>query len=245
MTVRWVTGFLDTPPEQAPAAERFWLAVTGTTLSARRGDDTFATLQPPDGDATLRVQVVGDGPPRGHLDLHVTDPFAAAPPILALGAQEVFRDDEIVVLRSPAGIAFCLVPWRAEQSAPAAPVWPGGQSSIVDQLCLDIPADGYDAEVAFWRAVTGWEHQPMDDCDEFQRLLPPPPIPMRLLLQRLESGPPGVHLDLACDGVPAEVARHEALGATVVRRVPGDWTTLLDPAGRPYCLTLRPPSSSR
>jgi len=40
--------------------------------------------------------------------------------------------------------------------------------------------------------------------------------------------------------VPAEVARHVELGAGVMRRVPGDWTTLRDPAGREYCVTARP-----
>jgi hypothetical protein len=239
--VRWVTGFLDTPAADSPVAERFWLAVTGTGLSVRRGDGTFATLQPDTGDAVLRVQVVGDGPARGHLDLHVADPFVAAPVVVTSGAVELRRDDDIVVLRSPGGIVFCLVPWRGEQVAPVARGWPGGQASLVDQLCLDIPAAGYAAETAFWRAVTGWRHDPIPDCAEFERLLPPAPIPMRLLLQRIDAGPGGVHLDLACDDVPAEVARHEALGATVVRRVPDAWTTLRDPAGREYCITARPP----
>ncbi|GIF02476.1 VOC family protein [Actinoplanes siamensis] len=234
MRVRWVTGFLDTPPADASVAERFWLAVTGTTLSVRRGDGTFATLQPPSGDATLRVQVVGDPPARGHLDLHVDDPFEAAGALR--GAAQVWRDDEIVVLRSPAGIVFCLVAWKGERTAP------GGAARVADQLCLDIPAGSYAAETAFWRAVTGWEHDPVPDAPQFERLLAPAPIPMRLLLQRIDAGPPGVHVDLACADVPAEVARHEQLGATVVRRVPGAWTTLRDPAGREYCVTARPPA---
>lgn len=237
-SVRWVTGFLDTPAGQAPDAEKFWLAVTGTTLSARRGGDTFATLVPRSGDATLRVQVVGDPPARGHLDLHVDDPFTF---VLPAGATQVWRDDEIVVLRSPAGIAFCLVPWRGEQAAPDAVRWPGGHASLADQLCLDIPAAVYAAEVGFWRAVTGWDFDAMPHCPQFQRLIPADPIPARLLLQRLDDGVPGVHIDLACDDVDAEVARHQALGATVVRRMPDDWTTLLDPAGRAYCVTARPP----
>ncbi|WP_436533859.1 VOC family protein [Actinoplanes sp. HUAS TT8] len=235
MIVRWVTGFLDTPAAGAAAAERFWSAVTGTTLSARRGNGTFATLDPPAGEATLRVQVVGDDPARGHLDLHVDDPFTAAARLIALGATETARDDEIVVLRSPAGIVFCLVPWHGEQTAPT------GYAGRADQLCLDIPAAHYEAETRFWRAVTGWDHDAMPHCPEFERLLPAPPIPMRLLLQRLDDGPPGVHLDLACDDVPTEVARHETLGATVIRHFPDDWTTLHDPAGRAYCITARPP----
>ena len=66
-------------------------------------------------------------------------------------------------------------------------------------------------------------------------------MPLRLLFQRLGSGSPRMHVDLACDDVDAEVARHRALGASVVRRVPGMWTTLRDPAGREYCVTARSP----
>jgi hypothetical protein len=36
-------------------------------------------------------------------------------------------------------------------------------------------------------------------------------------------------------------ARHVGLGAQRVREVPGDWTTLRDPAGREYCVTARSP----
>jgi hypothetical protein len=50
-----------------------------------------------------------------------------------------------------------------------------------------------------------------------------------------------MHVDLACDDVDEEVARHRVLGASVVRRVPGEWTTLRDPAGREYCVTARSP----
>jgi len=62
-----------------------------------------------------------------------------------------------------------------------------------------------------------------------------------VLLQRIGAGVAGVHLDFACGDVDAEVARHVGLGASVVRRVPGDWTTLRDPVGREYCVTGRSP----
>ncbi|GLW30449.1 VOC family protein [Actinoplanes regularis] len=240
--VRWVTGFLDTPAAHAPVAERFWLAVTGTTLSTRRGGGTFATLVPASGDPVLRVQVVGDAPARGHLDLHVESLPEAASTLVALGASVLRRDDDLIVLRSPGGIVFCLVPWCGERTGPVAPVWPGGQASLADQVCLDLPAAVYEAECVFWRAATGWRHDPIPACAEFERLIAPQPLPARLLLQRLDAGPAGVHLDLACDDVDAEVARHETLGATVVRRIPDRWTTLRDPAGRFYCVTARPPN---
>ena len=66
-----MTVFLDSPVR---VAEGFWLGVTGASLSVRRGvGGEFATLVPRDGDAYVRVQVVGDPPARSHLDLHVGD----------------------------------------------------------------------------------------------------------------------------------------------------------------------------
>lgn len=50
--VRWVTVFLDTDEDRAPAAERFWCGVTGSVLSPRRGGrQEFATLRDPAGRA--------------------------------------------------------------------------------------------------------------------------------------------------------------------------------------------------
>jgi len=49
-------------------------------------------------------------------------------------------------------------------------------------------------------------------------------------------------LDLACDDVAAERARHQDLGAVVVREMP-NWTTLLDPVGLVYCITCRSPAT--
>ncbi|MBG0565941.1 VOC family protein [Actinoplanes aureus] len=239
MTVRWVTGFLDTPSRDA---EPFWLAVTGTALSSRRGPGgAFATLIPAAGDACLRVQVVADPPARGHLDLHVDDVEQAAAVVTGLGAVVTYAEDGLVVLRSPAGIAFCLVRWEGERVRPGSVRWPGGQSSLVDQVSLDIPAAVYVREAAFWAAVTGWRSR-ASDMPEFSFLEPDPALPLRLLLQRTGGERAGVHLDFACDDVDTEVARHVALGAVVVRRVAGSWTTLRDPAGREYCVTARSPA---
>ncbi len=227
--MRWMTGFLDTPSR---AAEPFWQAVTGSGLSARRGPDgEFATLLPGRGDAYLRVQVVGDGPARAHLDLHVEDVPGQAARAVALGAAAVLDEADLVVLRSPAGLLFCLVAWHGEAVRPA------GGRSLVDQMCLDVPVDGFDAEADFWAELTGWPRRP-GSRPEFDFLVRPDGMPLRLLLQRVD-GPPGMHLDLACTDRPAEVAWHEELGAEVVA-VHERWTTLRDPAGRLYCVTDRP-----
>ncbi|WP_239143666.1 VOC family protein [Actinoplanes philippinensis] len=229
-----MTGFLDSPSR---AAEPFWVAVTGWSLSARRGGGVFATLVPAAGDACLRVQVVGDGPARSHLDLHVDDIGEAAVRVVGLGAVEVADHGDVRVLRSPAGIVFCLVPWRGER------VRPSGGVSVVDQLCLDVPAVAYEREVGFWSAVTGWAVR-ATDLPEFSYLQRPAGMGVRLLLQRVGGEVAGVHVDFACSDVDAEMARHVEAGASVVRRVPGEWTTLRDPVGREYCVTGRAPFSS-
>lgn len=240
MIVRWVTGLLDTPPQTAAAAERFWLAITGTRLSPRRGP--FVTLVPEKGDACLRLQVVADEPARAHLDLHVDDPATAAATAERHGATVVATEPGLVVLRSPAGIPFCLVAWEHEhEREPSGPVrWDGSQSSLADQLCLDVPAPSHDREMLFFSDITGWQRR-ASNLPEFTFLQPPARIPLQLLVQRTGGTRPGVHVDFACDDVDAEVARHVSLGASVVRRVPGDWTTLRDPAGREYCVTARTP----
>ena len=239
MQVRWVTAFLDSPSR---AAEPFWLAVTGTRLSPRRGvGGSFATLVPPDGDACVRVQVLGGhAAPRTHLDLHVADVARAAAQAVALGAAVLLDEGDPVVLRSPAGAVFCLVAWQGETRRPQPVRWSGGWRSVVDQVCVDVPAAAFEGEARFWSALTGWARRP-SDLPQFEHLERGAGLPVKLLLQRVGSPVAGMHVDLACDDVDAEVARHVGLGAAVVRRVPGDWTTLRDPVGRDYCVTARSP----
>jgi len=238
----WVSAFLDLAPADLDRAVEFWQGVTGYRLSERRGaDGELATLLPPDGDDYLRVQRLGEGPGRIHLDLHVEEPRIASEAAIELGAHVLVRHElGYVVLRSPGGFTFCLVRHQAS-ARPAPATWPDGNRSVVDQVCLDLPPDRYDAELAFWQGLTGWEPSP-SISPEFSRLLTPDAMPLRWLIQRLDDpgGPVAAHLDLACDDRDAETARHEALGATVAR-VHQDWTVLTDPVGTPYCITRRKP----
>ncbi|KRF13807.1 hypothetical protein ASG90_13320 [Nocardioides sp. Soil797] len=237
----WISAFIDLPTTSFTPAVSFWREVTGCALSPLRGDDRqFGTLLPPDGDDYLRVQQIRDGAPGIHLDLHVTDPRASAARALALGAEEV-ADRGHLVMRSPGGFVFCLVTHAAHRR-PKPATWPDGTTSQVDQVCLDIPSGSYEAECAFWEAVTGWELLGPPTGSEFASLRRPADIPLRLLLQRLgeESGPVRGHLDLAADDRPAEVMRHAALGAVLLHEFP-EWTVLRDPAGSAYCITDRRP----
>ena len=56
-----------------------------------------------------------------------------------------------------------------------------------------------------------------------------------LEVQRLETGPPRVHLDIESDDIPAEVARLKALGATVVDDR-DDYVIMADPGGVVFCV---------
>lgn len=249
MTVRWLTAFIDRPAATFDAATRFWSDVTAATSSPPRGDHgEFATLIPGDGDAFLRVQRVVDGPGGAHLDVHVDDIPATARRAVELGATALTTHDDVVVLRSPAGLPFCVVRHAGESRRPP-PVTPPASSvrTLVDQLCIDTPPDDHGGECVFWSALTEWEQRPTSR-PEFTSLQRARAMPLRLLLQRLdrvEDDPQATaHLDLACDDVEAAAADHERLGARVQGRHE-QWITLTDPSGVRYCLTRRDPDTGR
>ena len=218
----WITAFLDVPASRHAVATAFWCAVTGATTSPSRGAaGEFATLLPPDGDPYLRTQRLVSGPAGVHLDLHAPD-----------------RD--LVPTRSPGGLPYCLNDGETG-TRPMPRIWAAGHASLVDQVCLDIPADKYDEECAFWADLTGWELS-QTKRPEFRVLARPDRIPLRVLLQRLEDGdgPVRAHLDLATTDRPAETDRHRDLGARV-EATRQRWTVLRDPGGALYCITDRDP----
>ncbi|MEO5665578.1 MAG: VOC family protein [Nocardioides sp.] len=235
----WMSAFIDVPAPAFETSVPFWSAISGYEPSALRGPDgEFLTLVPPAGDDHLRMQRVGDPSPRIHLDVHVPDPRAAADLALEIGATEVL-DHGYVVMRSPGGLTFCLVSRPAAVAAPPAR-WQDGSRSIVDQVCLDIPRSGFDAEAAFWQALLGWPHAGSSYA-EFERLVRPDDQALRILLQRVgDDGPVRAHLDLACSSRERELLRHVGLGAKVVTDNDA-WTVMADPAGMAYCLTDRSP----
>jgi hypothetical protein len=255
MRFGWLTVFLDFPADGFDAGVAFWRDVTGYELSPFRGPaGEFATLLPPSGDAYLRVQRVLSGSGGTHLDLHA-DPAEgtldeAADRAVALGATVRHREaDELIVVDSPGGFAFCLVPWDGEHVVPP-PLAVGGADgaaalSRVDTICLDVPPGEFERECAFWATLTSGEAHPAP-VPGFAYVDGPTGMPVRLLLQRLDDAAPGqrvrAHVDIGAAVVAGEVARHVGLGA----RVTGTfeyWTVLADPAGREYCVVARRPTA--
>lgn len=248
MAFRWLTVFLDFPADTFDAGVAFWREVTGCRLSPDRGaEGEFATLLPPSGDAYLRVQRVLAGRGGCHLDLHADAASGSLEDVAAraaaLGARILDQEpDGLVIADSPGGFTFCFVRWDGEKSVPGPLVTDGGVSRV-DTLCLDVPPAGFERECSFWAELTGWPARPAR-VPGFAYLSGPPGLPVRLLLQRLDSAAPGqrvrAHVDFGCTDRQA-VGRHVRLGA----RITGTfqfWTVLTDPAGREYCLIDRDPA---
>jgi hypothetical protein len=241
--IRWLTAFLDTPRSADPGWLEFWTSVTATTLSSRRGEHgQFGTLVPAYGDAYVRAQDIDDGSAGAHLDLHVDDIHTAADEASANGAQVVGDFGDVIVLRSPAGLVFCVVEHQGEHVRPK-PLADGGTRTLLDQICLDVPAALFDAELAWWSDLTGWAAHAHDES-EFGFLDRPPGTPLRLLFQRIGTEVPRMHLDIASSDRDREVARHRTLGADLVA-YRHEWAVLRDPAGREYCVTDRNPDTGQ
>jgi hypothetical protein len=239
--VRWVSAFIDAPPDRFDASAAFWTTVTGSRPGRAVGDrGEFVPLEASQGDACLWLQRTDDGPVGCHPDLYVEEVDAVASRAADLGATGLNATDGLVVLSSPGLLRFCLVTHRGQSVRPE-PAGPPGARSVVDQICLDIPPDRFDDECDFWSALTGWPRKRESD-DEFDRLARPSGVPYAFLLQRLDEQQPAVraHLDLSCDDREAVTAQQQAQGADVVRRTPG-WTVMRDPAGMLYCNTGRRP----
>lgn len=240
--LRWMWAFIDRPVDRFDRAASFWTSVTGTRLSARRGEHAeFATLLPAQGDAYLKLQGVQDSG-GAHLDLDVDDVDAAEARVRDLGGTLVTRHADWAVMQSPTGQLFCLVPWAGAAVRPPVVGAPDGTTTRLDQVCVDIAPTAYDAEVAFWTAVTGWERR-RGALPEFTLLKPPKAMPIRILLQRLDSErSTSAHLDVACSDVEATRVWHEQCGARALARR-SSWIVMADPTGGTYCLTGREPQT--
>lgn len=242
MKITWLSAFIDLSPDMFDEASRFWIETTGSTLSPSRGDhDEFATLIPPSGDAYLRVQRTADGSSGIHLDVHVESIPDAAAHGVALGASQI-ADHGYRIMRSPAGFTFCFV--QADGEATPAVATDAQHPNVTDQVCIDVPAALFEAEIEFWAAVTGWTAE-RSKLDEYAFFDQPGHLPLRLLIQRLglddTRTTATAHLDVSAgEHVEAVAKAHRGQGAAPIGDGPY-WTTLADPAGLLYCVTRREP----
>ena len=103
----------------------------------------------------------------------------------------------------------------------------------VHAVQVDVPAQHYDATVAFW--ATALAATPVRVVPGRFTHLAGASGAVGVHLQRLDDGAAGYHLDLAADDLEAQRLRAVALGATEVGAFDGGHT-FHDPAGLAFCL---------
>lgn len=106
--------------------------------------------------------------------------------------------------------------------------------SKITAALVDVPAEHYQAEVAFWSGAIGRAGADIDwsdpDYADFGQVLPG----FQFMVQRV-GAPARAHLDIETDDVEAEVARLEALGAERMEQIQS-WWVMRDPAGLLFCV---------
>jgi hypothetical protein len=110
--------------------------------------------------------------------------------------------------------------------------------SRLEKIVIDATDDDHDRELAFWQAALG---TPLSRSQRFPEYhwADLPGQQVGLLVQRLGTGSPRVHLDIHTDDLEAEVSRLEGLGARRVITANG-WWIMEDPAGLPFCVIPEP-----
>src|SRR6476469_8272527 len=109
--------------------------------------------------------------------------------------------------------------------------------SRIFKIVVDAESAVHDQELAFCQAATGLGMEHYQRFPEYHGT-DLPGTDVGLLVQHLGEGPSGLHIDIHTDDRAAEVARLEALGATVARSAAEGafWSVLRDPAGLLFCV---------
>lgn len=110
--------------------------------------------------------------------------------------------------------------------------------NLLNTINIDVPAGAVEETVAFWSAALG--ATPLRTRMKQYTILENAAEPHRVVIQEIEEGPAGVHIDVHTDDLDAEIERLVGLGASLVdpqwRDHPGQWVVMCDPAGIEFCL---------
>lgn len=100
---------------------------------------------------------------------------------------------------------------------------------------IDCNVVDVDEAARFWAQALGRAVDPMHPGTRGNyRMLETPPDEPIVQIQRVEHDS-RVHIDIETDDIPAEVARLEKLGATVVTRLER-WVVMQAPTGQCFCV---------
>ena len=108
---------IDAPTETFAATRDFWAAALLTGTRRLESHPEFTALEDPAALSVVGLQDVGTAGARFHLDLETDDVPAEVARLVGLGAVEVSREREWVVLRDPAGLLLCVVPFESPDFA--------------------------------------------------------------------------------------------------------------------------------
>ena len=97
-------------------------------------------------------------------------------------------------------------------------------------MLFDVDPASYEAAARFWSGALGRELE--FDPDERYTTLGGE---LDYLVQNVEPGREGVHIDIETDDLDAEVERLEKLGARKRSKVKG-WWVMVAPGGLPFCV---------
>jgi hypothetical protein len=242
----WLHAVLDAPAKLYDEVASFWSAAFGWPAGPPwPGHSELRSFEPPQGRAYLHLQRV-DRPPRVHVDIESVDIDVTVREAHDLGAELTAGTDRWRTLRSPGGLAFCVVP-RGVDDPPEPVTWPDGHRTRMVQVCIDSPVAAHDSEVAFWRAFLAGRWAESDSPEFAGKWHDDAGSPIQLLFQRLDEpeGPVRAHLDLGTDDLEREARRLLGLGAGNIGPGRGGWWALRDPAGLAFCATENPPDQTR
>lgn len=102
-------------------------------------------------------------------------------------------------------------------------------------ILIDCNTADVDAAAAFWAQALGRavDSKHPGSRGNYRMLETPPEEPI-VQIQRV-SHESRMHLDIEADDIPAEIARLEQLGATVVERLER-WVVMQSPTGQRFCV---------
>ncbi|SNY49577.1 VOC family protein [Paractinoplanes atraurantiacus] len=112
---RLSTFLIDAPRDEAPRAADFWSQALGVPATPVPGEEQFISLRGVMPDHDLAVQAVDDAP-RYHFDIETDDVEAETARLVGLGAVEVNRWLDCVILRAPGGHLLCVIPPHSDPS---------------------------------------------------------------------------------------------------------------------------------
>jgi predicted enzyme related to lactoylglutathione lyase len=106
---RLTAGLIDVPSADYARTVEFWGATLDRPAEVEEEDPNYTAFGEVTPGVTLMVQAVGDPTPRIHLDIETDDVEAEVARLAALGAREVERIEDWVVMADPVGVVFCVV----------------------------------------------------------------------------------------------------------------------------------------